>query len=457
MNENENLFRSEDAVSETVGFSIILGIVVMAVGIMVVLAYPILGNLRESAFMETAVEASTMLDSKASMVAFRASSNQITRMNLNGGTLTADNSTSNRLIIKVSNYSGTDREIFNESLGRIEYVVNDQTIAYEGGGLFRKYESGEPVMISPPEFHYNGETLTFPIIKINNFDSIGGKGIVSINLRSNTLPVIVYPNLSSGADLRNPLFGKQIKIRLTSEYYKAWAKYIKERTGVITLTNDLTQEVIVSLNSKPSDQLGPLVIPIEVMGMDTTNSTPLNQLKFNLTGVDSDLHMVFRAPDQTSTDFSIEIQKRGGMGTSGVDIMIQYNKGGYNETWKSEADALIVDSNASINLLNSSSLTFYKTNDPSGTWINETYPYNRTYKQSEDAGPVPLNIILQHYFRLISDTGTFSIYPGTHSGDPAWGKGFNPSGSTFVLDYNVIPPRITYLHIVEHDVDVGLD
>lgn len=456
MKERLNFLKSELAVSETVGFSIILGIVVLSVGIMVVLAYPVLGNLREATFMETAGEASTMLDSKASMVAFRASSNQVMRLNLNGGTLTAENLTGDRLIIKVSNYSGMEHEIFNKSLGTIEYVVNDQIIAYEGGGLFRKYELGEPLMISPPEFHYNGETLTLPIIRINTFDSIGGKGTGSVYLSSNSLPVIVYPNISSSDDLKNPLFGKQIKIRLKSEYYKPWAKYIKERTGVTTLTNDLTQEVIVSLNSKPHDQMGQLLIPIEVMGLDTTNRIPLKQFRLNLTEVNENLNMVFRTPSQTSNDFVLEIQKRGGMGESGVNIMVWYNKGGYNETWKSETEALILGGNASIDLLNSSAETYYKSNNPSGTWVNETSPYNRTYKQSAgEDGPVPLDIILQHYMRLISDSGTFSLYRGDIPGDH-W-NGFNSSGAEYVLDYEVMPPRITYLHIVEHDVDVGLD
>ncbi len=411
----DNLIKSESAASGPIGFVLIFSIILISIGMVYVGGEPVLENTQENTHFIQMEQSFVLFSDNVNKVGFERAPIRNTELKIKGGTLS----------ISHNSWIAINGTRFD--LGSIEYEFGDKTLAYENGGVWTKYSDGT------------------------------GAGTGSIYLKSNALPLIIYPNISWSDDLRNPLFGKQIKIRLQSEYYKPWAEYIKERTGVATLTNDLTQEVIVSLNSKPHDTPGPLVIPIEVMGLDTTNSTPLRQFMFILSGVDSSLHAVFRAPDQTSDDFAIELQKRGGMGTSGVDVMIWYNKGGFNETWKSETEALIIGSNASINLLNSSAQTFYKTNSPSGTWLNETPPYNRTFVQSGDAGPVPLNIILQHYIKLISDTGTFALYPGTLSGDPAWGKGFDPSASENVMDYEVMPPRITYLHIVEHDVDVGLE
>jgi hypothetical protein len=140
------------------------------------------------------------------------------------------------------------------------------------------------------------------------------------------------------------------------------------------------------------------------------------------------------------------------MGTAGLTIWVNYNKNGYNESWKADTGALITSNITSINLLNSSALTNYDTNDLSGTWVNETSPYNRTYRKSGDKGPVPLNVVMQHYFKLVSDTGTFALYPGTN---PEWPTGFEVTNSTYVFEYNIIPPNINYLHIVEHEVDVS--
>jgi hypothetical protein len=451
MKSKKDIIRSDDAVSEVIGYSLILSIVIISVCVMAVSSYPIISNLKDTVFMETSLEALSMLDGRISMVAFGTTPSQPTRFDLNGGMMMAGNDSENRLTITVANISGEQIVIFDKSLGKIEYTVGDQKIGFENGGMFRKFPEGDTLMVSPPEFHFNGETLTFPIIRINSTASISGKGIININSVSRNRPVIIYPNVSSNT-LVNPLYAKQLRIRLKSEYYKAWAQYIEERTEVVPLTNDLTHEVVVSLSSLPSDKMEPLVVPIEVMGLDPTNITPVKQFMFDLSNVDSNFHMILRAPKQISNDLVIEMQKSGGMGTAGLTIWINYNKNGYNESWKADTGALITSNITSINLLNSSALTNYDTNDLSGTWVNETSPYNRTYRKSGDKGPVPLNVVMQHYFKLVSDTGTFALYPGTN---PEWPTGFEVTNSTYVFEYNIIPPNINYLHIVEHEVDVS--
>jgi hypothetical protein len=445
MKSKTRFLKSNDAVSETIGYIYILGIVIISVSVMMVVSYPILSNLKDAVFMEASLESLSMLDGRISMVAFGTTPSQPSRFNLNGGKITAQNNTGNRLVIADTG-SGI---IFNDSLGLVEYEVGDQKIGYENGGLFRKYAEGDTVMISPPEFYYTEGTLTFPILKINSSASMGGKGIITINTVSKGRPVIRYPNITSNANYTNPITNKHITIRLQSEYYKVWAKYIEERTEVVPLTNDITQEVVVSLNSKPSDEPSPLVMPIEVMGLDTTNSTPLNQFMFNLSNVNNSFDMVIRAPNQTSDDFVIRMNK-----TSSLFIWVNYTKNGYNEIWKADLLDPISGNITYANLLNSSVLAYYNTSNPSGTWLNESSPYNTTYNNT-NKGPVNLSVVMQHYIKMVSDTGTFALYKGTNSGDPpAWPTGFNLTNSTYILDYNTMTPSINYLYIVEHDVNI---
>jgi len=448
---NIKSFKSEDAVSETIGYSLLLGIVVLSVSIIAVVSYPELSDTRDSAFNEIAVQALSVFTSKNSMAAFGVSPSQLTRIELNGGTLTARKDSDNWMTIYVSNSTGYRVTIFNQSMGSVEYTFGDTIISYEGGGLFRKYPSGDQVMVSPPQFHYNGETLTLPLIIVNNLASTGGKGVVNIYSKPSNSPITIYPNLTSSDHLLNPISGKQVQIRLKSDYYKAWGKYIEERTEANTLTNEITKEVVVSLNSKPADQLSNLVMPLEIMGLDDTNETPVRQYVFNLKNVTENLNMIMRAPDPMSDDFILQIQKRGGMGTSGVQITVTYK----NESWMSDTEALIYGTNATIDLLNVSSMADYISSEPSTTWINETPPFNGTYDNAGSNGPVNLSVILQHYMRILSESGSFSLYIGEKS--PAHWGGFAETGSGYILDYEVKPPRITYLHIVEHDVDIGFD
>lgn len=445
---NIKSFKSEDAVSETIGYSLLLGILVFSVVFTVAISYPELSETKESSYNEIASQALSVFASKNSMAAFGVSPSQLTRIELGGGTLTARKESDNWMKINVTNSTGYSVIILNQSLGSVDYTFGDTIISYEGGGLFRKYPSGDAVMVSPPQFHYNGETLTLPLIIVNNSLSTGGKGVVNIYSRPGNLPITVYPNLTSNKNLVNPLSGKQIKIRLQSDYYKAWAKYIEERTEANTLTNDLTHEVVVSLNSKPSEQLTNLVMPLEIMGMDDTNSTPVKQFVFDLKNVTTgNLNMIMRAPTAMSDDFILQIQKSGGLGTSGVQISVTYK----DESWKADTAALIVGTEATIDLLNVSAMAYYKSPTASTTWLNETTPFNKTFVNND--GPVNLSVIIQHYMKILSEDGSFSLYIGEKS--PAKWEGFADTGSSYVLDYTVKPPRITYLHIVEHDVDIG--
>ncbi|HEY9246040.1 MAG TPA: hypothetical protein VIO11_04255 [Candidatus Methanoperedens sp.] len=443
------------AVSDVIGYSLILGIIIVAVGVMIVIAYPIQLKIQDTAFMEAESEALTMLDGRISMVALGATPSQVTRIDLNGGILNIENSSNNRLSVVVANETGYQVEIFNESIGLIEYKVNDNIIAFESGGLFRKYPFGDPVMMSPPEFYYNGETLTFPIIRINNSASAGGKGVINVYSASANPPRKIYPNETSSSHI-NPLIGKQIRIKLKSDYYKAWAKYIEERTEAVPLANDIDHEVLVAFNSKPSDLPAQLKVPIEIIGIDTTNSTPLNKFIFNLTGVDSSFHMLLRAPLEDSEVFVLEMKKTCGSGTSGMLTTISYNKNGANESW-TECVPMIFNSTMTADLLNQSYTLLYDSGTPSVTWNSETYPYNRTFNTSACCkGPVPVDVILQHYIKLIEDDGSFYFYPGDKPGDPAWEKGFQNDGSTLELDYSIIPPTISYMHIIDHDVNIIL-
>ena len=159
--------------------------------------------------------------------------------------------------------------------------------------------------------------------------------------------------------------------------------------------------------------------------------------------------MIMRAPDPDSDDFILQIQKRGGMGTTGVDITVTY----MDESWKSETEALIWGSNATIDLLNVSSMAYYISSTASTTWLNETPPFNGTYDNAGNDGPVNLSVIIQHYMKKLSEDGSFSLYVGEKT--PVKWMGFTESGSSYVLDYDIKPPRLTYLHIVQHDVDIG--
>lgn len=444
--------RDEQAVSEVVGYMLILSLLVLSVSTLYVTGNPIIEKLQGNVYQQAVEQSFTVLDAQISAATLGEAPVQTSNLFTKTGSVRVTNDSFISITRVVQN--GSETLLYNHTLGTIEWDSGDDTtIAFEGGGVWKREVLGEPVMISPPEFHYNGETLTFPIIELEGEGSSGGGSTTRITAQRLGHSVI-YPNTTANSTFINPVFG-QVRIVIHSRYYEGWANYVEERTAASAVTHDDVEETLITLNANPTNKSKSLNPPIDFFGVDTTNSTPLREFSFNLTDVDSNFNMVFRAPTSESEDFVIDMQKRTGCGTSGMSVTVYYNKNGANETWESdEVLCWIVDGNASVDMLNSSANMSYTSNSDSITWANETAPYNQTYTKNENDCCVPLDVVLQHYIRIFDPDGTFSLHQSYKSNEFA---GFNASGSTFILDYGVQPPRLTYLHIVNHTARIIVD
>ncbi len=442
---------SEDAVSEVVGYTLLLGIIVVAIGIISMTALPVIQDAKEKAYLKNMEQGFTVLDSKASLVSIGKQPTQIVQMYTQAGGITVNDSSLSRIKVTFTNGT-TTYVVYDESMGTIQYQLGDNKIAYEGGGVFRKYPGeGDPVIITPPEFHYNGETLTLPIIRVNSNQSLGGTGVVTLRLVSEQTSNVLFPNPDDNPEYTNPLLlGKQINVVIKSDYYKAWAKYIEERTEASVNIDDNNKEVKVSLNTKPNDQPNDLSPPIDIYGFNVDNESALHNFNFTLPEGTSNLKMMMMtSPTKTEPYFSFYIDKSGGLATGGVTITLEYHASGKKEEWVYVVQPLKdADDNFNVDLLNATSGTVLgPSSDDTWTWVNETPPWNQTFNKG-DAGPDGQKL-MQHYLSLVGPT--FSFYPDLSRWD-----GFDESGTTYVLHYEVMPPRITYLHIVEHKMQVNV-
>jgi len=438
---------AENAQSEVIGYSLLLGVLVTAVGIIIVLAAPIIQESKNDVYLKNVEQGFTVLDSKVSMVGLGNSPSQLVQIYTQAGDIVIDDNTYSR--ISVIFYNGSDRyEVYNSSMGTVEYTLGQDKIAYEGGGTFRKYPGNDNViMITPPEFHYNGETLTLPIIRINSNQSIGGSGVVNLYFQSNNTPNVLFPNPDVNPEFTNPLLkGKQVYVVIKSDYYKAWAKYIEERTDASVVTNDAAKEVRVSLNAKPNNLDQELEMPIDIFGFNVENESALNNFSIILANGTSNFKLVMTtSATHTEPYFTLSADKSQGDGELGVFIEVNYYDNGARETWEWDVQALKdAQDNFDIDFLNNSIGITYKSPTNSWTWINESI-CNDIYvnTQSFTCGGQK---ILQHYMSIVGPTFTFYPEPS-----PYW-DGFEQGGSSYVLFYEVMPPRITYLHIVEHKI-----
>ncbi len=448
----KSLLRSRCAVSEVIGVLFILGIIVTTVSLLLVTGLPNINDYQEKTKLLNVEQAFTVLDSRISNNALGESPSQVMQLDTSGGSISLLNDSDYGRMRLIFRMSGTEHMIYNNTIGTVRYELNDEEVGYEGGGVWRKYANGGTIMISPPEFHYNGETLTLPIIRLNGSSSIAS-GTVTLHATSQNLQTVFYQNTSTNPLFINPVYGSEIIVKIKSRYYKSWAKYFEERTefhGVVV--HDADSEALAYLNPRPPS-VRPYEMPLDIIGLNTTNKTPVKSFKFELANATSDLQLNINATKPTGEKLSIDLQKRGGAGTEGGTITISYQNASREELWESDTGEgvihAIVNDTGTFDLMNVTGNLTYFSNDKSWTWADDPFRPG-TYNKSD--GPIPITVIIWHYMRLMGPTFTFD-YAVTGYSQP---KGFTAPGSKIYLEYDTMPPHITYLHIVEHKVDVKL-
>ncbi len=154
------------AQSHLVGFGLLLGIVTMgSVGILVLGA----GSLDE---YETTVEIESaeqqLIDfAHAADTAVTATDDPrpVSIGGFDRGTVEGDE-TDGHVRVTHETESGTE-ELYSEPLGTIAYAVDDTTVAYQGGGVWRS-DGNDSIQLSSPTIEYRDETLTVSILRLDD-------------------------------------------------------------------------------------------------------------------------------------------------------------------------------------------------------------------------------------------------------------------------------------------------
>ena len=208
--------------------SVVLLLVITISGATTVVAFggDAIGGIQQSATTGAAEQSMTQFDSKASLVAHGDSDSQ--RVRLAGGTDATRRIDADAGWMNISVYNAStgafEYEITNTTLGAVVYRDGDTAVAYQGGGVWRRTGNGSS-MVSPPEFHYRGTTLTLPLVAVGGDERLDGEVIV----RRSGDPSAVYPDEGSGR--ANPLDEGVVVITVGSEYYDAWGRFFEQRTS----------------------------------------------------------------------------------------------------------------------------------------------------------------------------------------------------------------------------------
>jgi hypothetical protein len=186
-------------------------------------------------------------------------------------------------------------------MGKIIYQLGDRTIAYEGNGVWSKYPSGS-VMLSPPDFHYDGITLTLPVINISGSASVGGRGTAAVSFKKKSTPLVQYPK----PNWTNPInynAGDKVYMNITSDFYDAWADYARSLSYTKVSENKTTHTTSIEFTVAPVtlERNSSITNPIVFRWLNPGDSTPLDNFSFRIYGTPSLTNLNWQMSTQSGT------------------------------------------------------------------------------------------------------------------------------------------------------------
>ena len=242
----KNFLESESAVSEVVGFIFVFSIVMLAISVIYAVGYPAIQSSKENTQFQNMEQSFMVLQSNINTVAFGQAPGRTLETSLGGGSITVNSSKGH---IRVENVTG-GTIWYDDTIGAIEYEKEGRRIAYEGGGVWKRYPAGAAIKLSAPRIFVHGvegnRTVFVSIINIsseNGISSVGGEGTASVVARfDRTHTHYIY----SPAD--------DVEITVTSDYADAWKRYFEGMAfDDVSKTDDVVTATI-------SDFDGPFVV-----------------------------------------------------------------------------------------------------------------------------------------------------------------------------------------------------
>jgi hypothetical protein len=206
--------------SELIGVILVFGLMIVGAVVVVALGASAIGDSQDRLSEQRAEKAMTQFDSRAAQVALGQSGmQQVSFGSTLGNQMTVDNDTG-RVKITIDNGTG-ERVLLNESLGSVTSEIEDTSIAYQGGGVWR-HQDGDSLMVAPPEYHYRDRTLTFPVVRVSNPSWTDRSERVTIQNEGRTR---IYPDDTN----RNPLADGTVQVTITSDYHEGWKSFFEQR------------------------------------------------------------------------------------------------------------------------------------------------------------------------------------------------------------------------------------
>lgn len=236
------LSRSDTAVSESLGFAIISGILISILAIIFLMGYPLYNNYVDHSHLQNMIEGFDLVSENGNNVALLRTPYQQSELKLYGGNMAIHGVGNMRVQyyadtagnIPVAPTGGNSITGDSIALRALEYSKGDSTIAYLLGGIFKKDPHTYPVikgLIMYNTTRPDGTAVLYlPLISLyENTYSVAGTTLARISFGT-----LYYSKKNQ--TVSQPVFNtydhvRQIKITLESDYNDCLYTYFHDEWG----------------------------------------------------------------------------------------------------------------------------------------------------------------------------------------------------------------------------------
>jgi hypothetical protein len=222
----------ENAVSETVGFIIIFGIVISGIGLVSLYGYPALLNQQEEANIRNMEKTLIVLQTDINSLAFKNVPYQETAIQVSGGTLSVDSPD------PLKNFKITGPSVDYEFRpGEIKFQTDTQDviISLQNGAVVKWQvggSTGGSTMLSPPRWYFDESTgtLVLTLVKIDADSQKVNTGIGTVMMRLDASDTPIDQPYPGGSTI-------SVNYTDTGDYRSAWRNYFNENFGSTTTSS----------------------------------------------------------------------------------------------------------------------------------------------------------------------------------------------------------------------------
>ncbi len=224
----------ELAVSEVIGFMVIIGIVFTSIGLIYYNASPIVERAQDREHAGNSERVFDVLAANMDEIVRNDVPKRGVEMRLQDSTLAAE--IDDIVVVNTSTEdpagTWTNR---TRNVVPVTYEVGEYKLRYENGAVFRQYDEGS-VMIREPSWTITDEKIIMPMVLTSGGESVSDAGTIFMRLESKSGGTERYETPDS------------FEVEFNSTAHDAWARYFNSsahHTVVTDVTHDPSQNKVI--------------------------------------------------------------------------------------------------------------------------------------------------------------------------------------------------------------------